>query len=1439
MKYHRDQLKKSPFLLIQNARSSFQRKLNYNDADDEKNVIILPTQVTASENVAHETDQNSARKHYHADRSFTILPGLNRGVVCALPIKRWKRLNSTVDIDSLVSLKDSERSKVNYDFDTFFLHEREGKTNHQDEPTIAIVRVSESNDIFQLICDTKYEQNEDNLDSLIDRIDRPRKLYFNQKFWKYFCDYRQLLQIQTLKLSDKVTSVVRIPFISDHDQDQSQTKYNIQPNSQLLHQDNDYYDDDYVIVDSHMLTVLEQSMKVEVLLEWEVLKKAKENGDISLSKIWDIIRTVKNVVPLIEKDEILSHNLYQINFNQFIGFAQSFETYIYDLRTSPPKFNIHIVQAKETSITISVKSDRSCVLIVSVNQSNEIAPTKEEMKRLSQTKHARWKKLHIPDNNVYELEIASLNHGTKYKMYLYWELNISEFQKTINSSNMDITQSCMEFETKEEVCSKILLPSWDELEESEQRIEILAAIRDQKIVLECSRDNVHIPSVSDDLSSTDILNDESWKEIIDWWRQHEDIRYSFCFREVKYAARDEEIRSIAKEEGVEIVPGDWNSTVEKKRERWHQFCWWYYGTKKPMNSNCQSDSKKKLPVRHKTAYRTEHKVHLVQPLSTNIFSNFPGKPVKKANITEHHQFYKKSQMPDMMNKFGTLEDRFRFTLFAYGSHNDKSKPEEDIYILPYDAHDEKLSSMELSRHLITTVALSFVISVLKNVFQEDKLSNHSNLFVQKRIKNSYNATQDKFTVDSMLSTYTNDLDDVIYKDSTITYETFNAKSNETQKTISSPPKIIPRQNVKSPQILAIALEGEPSLGVNNDDSHEQKQLSSAINEHTSSTSASLSMFNGVRKARQLFLNSRIKKVDTVSNSVKKLVALTTKKNSLKGIQLLRAKAKLVILTQKLEKIGLNKENFSSKDNKEFDLDLFQDYDDGEFDFDTFAQRRRRSSRDPIVKIKENIGKQKKFSSITDVKPDDTVDQNSIKKGVKFYSQWLLRHYFNVMRRSNTLKQIEDNNKNGKDNNISSPTDISSKEDLDVINQNALMGIDPMTKFESTTPILLRETLDRDLLGWERRMFSWEEYLSQVLQVHTKDQKRLSQNKSSPLREASLKSDFEITKLVESFNSLGLQNIIDDCPDYFESLSILTDIEESNFSQMIQKDRCNMNKKLLYEKDCNKTVNLPYVSPDITIDDVFSDGIWQKQQCKSKSYKGSDILTSPPRPTVKYRITTSLEQKQIDCEDALSAAFLKHQRDVSFQEIKYFAKEDSYSITVLRHDVLDKFLRMYSKKYERVSLRRRKRRNYKTMITRRLRKQNDFTKRNCVDASRTLYIKYKNSPPVIGLTYDCRNVPLRISYNICPAKKKATFPANVDKLQHSKFFPDEKNGIKISDSDSSLGQNEAFNQKVTLHGINMSLTNTSKVPDHGQCFEKVGPFTREKTKGFFIKGTGTG
>ena len=1478
MKNHRDKLKKSPFLLIQNSRSSLQCELNNNVAVDEQNVIQLPTLVTAAENSTNDKNQNSAIKHYHANRSFSILPGLDCGVVCALPIRSWERVNSNDDVDNLESYNDSARSNVNYQIDTFVLNEGEEKINHHNEPSLAVVRVRETNDIFQLICDTKNEQTKDTMNSLIDRLNTPRNLYFNQKFWKYFCDYRQLLQCQKLKSSDEVASVVRIPYSYDYDGDQSQSKDTLQSNSQLLHQEDQIYGDDYVVVDTHMLAVLEQSMKVEVLFEWNVLKKAKENGEISLSKIWDLIRTVKNIVPLIEKDEILSHNPYKINFNQFVGFVQSFEKYMYDLRTSPPRVEIHIVQAKEKSITISLKSDRSCLLIISVYHSHKTAPTMEAMKRLSQTKHAQWKKLHIRCNDVHELEFGSLNHGTKYKMYLYWELNISEYQKTINSSNFDIVQSCVEFETNEEICSKILLPSWCELEETEQRIEILAAIRDQKIVLECSKDNVYIPSVSEDLGSTDILNDDSWKKIIDWWREHEDIRYSFCFREVKYAARDEETRFLAKEEGIEIAPGDWNSTDEKKTERWQQFCWWYYGTTNSY-SKYQSDSESHLPLRHKSAFLTEHKLHIVQPLSKNIFLTFPGK-----TVTERHKFYKKSQMADLMNKCGTLEVRFTFNSFVYGNYNDKNEPEEEIYGIPYAFHGEKLSSWELSRHIITTVALSFVASIFKNVLQEDMLSNCSNFFTQKRNQGPYNAVLEKFIVDPLLSTNLNRLESVITKDSTNINKTFNTRNNESNNFFSSSPQIISRQDVKSPRISVNALVGESPQTVTDTNLHEQEKQSFTINEHASSTpSISLSPFNGVRKARQMFLNSRINKVDTVSNSVKKLVALTSKKKSLKGIQLLRAKAKLVILTKKLEKIGVNRENFASKDHKTYELDLFQDFNDGELDFDPFEQKKRRSSRSPIVNVKECIGKQKKPSPINDGKRDDIDHQNSIERSSKFYYQRLLRFCFNAMRRLSSLNKVEDGNKNGKDNDMSFPIDVSSNVDLSDIGQNALSGIDTTTKFENEEPLLQKDTLERDVLGWERRMFAWEEYLSHILQVHTRDQKRLSQNKSAPPPKASVESDLEISSVLEAFDSLGLQNLIDDCPDYFERASVLTGSDESVFYQILQEDRCNTDKMLLYEKDYDKTFNQSYASTDKAVDDFFSGDIWQKRHLKTKPTKGSDTLTSPsPSSTAKYRIVTSFEQKQMDCEGDRSADFLKHQRDVSFQERKCFANEDSYSTTIRRQDVLDKFSGMHSKKYERVSLWRRKRSTCKTAITRRLRKRNDIRNRNCVNASRTLCgkstmteiiqhggeavhksnvfsyepniellhfikncqnnrFKYKNCPPISGLVYDCRKAPLRISYNVCSSKKKGSFPMSIDKLIHCEFSADKKidKSIRISISEPVSGQNKALNQKSIPHSINISLMNTSKVPYQGQCFENLAPFTSEKTKGFFIKGNSTG
>ena len=119
-----------------------------------------------------------------------------------------------------------------------------------------------------------------------------------------------------------------------------------------------------------------------------------------------------------------------------------------------------------------------------------------------------------------------------------------------------------------------IFPSFECMTSEEQRIELLASIKDKAVRTSAQTSNLVIPTSADELVSISKCNAE-WRLYINWWSRSDDLRNKFCMRELLFAEGDAEVRRNA-EKNISLR-GRHSKDPLLREQYMRRFGCWYYG----------------------------------------------------------------------------------------------------------------------------------------------------------------------------------------------------------------------------------------------------------------------------------------------------------------------------------------------------------------------------------------------------------------------------------------------------------------------------------------------------------------------------------------------------------------------------------------------------------------------------------------------------------------------------------------------------------------------------------------------------------------------------------------------------------------------------------------------------------------------------------------------
>ena len=291
----------------------------------------------------------------------------------------------------------------------------------------------------------------------------------------------------------------------------------------------------------------------------------------------------------------------KISFSQFVAFKRDLSAFLTDVR-KPPEFFSEKYEQSHYSVSLIMNSSHVGTAVVCVVKHNAPAPTIEAMQMCVNGEKPPKTVAHtvVPTTKDDDLvvEVLDLHHAFKYDVYSYAQhpngdpVPNTSLSLPSGSSSETILASLITFTTDKAPEPDIIVP-WEEMDPEEQTTELLAVIKDKK-VKNFAKERMIVVPISKDATAQDNLARERWITFQDWWAFEKDARRAFCIREMTFAAKNKEIRKDADADGCLVMDDDWLSlnpdesydkTKHQFRDvenaerwvRWRSFCLWYRG----------------------------------------------------------------------------------------------------------------------------------------------------------------------------------------------------------------------------------------------------------------------------------------------------------------------------------------------------------------------------------------------------------------------------------------------------------------------------------------------------------------------------------------------------------------------------------------------------------------------------------------------------------------------------------------------------------------------------------------------------------------------------------------------------------------------------------------------------------------------------------------------
>jgi len=119
-------------------------------------------------------------------------------------------------------------------------------------------------------------------------------------------------------------------------------------------------------------------------------------------------------------------------------------------------------------------------------------------------------------------------------------------------------------------------PSFDSLTLEEQKVELMACVKDKSVRISAQSCDVVIPTVPTSADDNLTSNDE-WILYMKWWSSNTKLRNEFCMRELLYAEKDAKVRRNAQKNGNVSLRGRHSKDPMLREDYLRRFGCWYYG----------------------------------------------------------------------------------------------------------------------------------------------------------------------------------------------------------------------------------------------------------------------------------------------------------------------------------------------------------------------------------------------------------------------------------------------------------------------------------------------------------------------------------------------------------------------------------------------------------------------------------------------------------------------------------------------------------------------------------------------------------------------------------------------------------------------------------------------------------------------------------------------
>ena len=638
---------------------------------------------------------------------------------------------------------------------------------------------------------------------------------------------------------------------------------------------NDFYDDrnncnpsasQYISVDSKYVEVLNSStVAVSIAVSTEPVRNARIYDNISFADLHGMVRQVQKQIPAARPDDGC------LNLSQFLAFSCLLDQHVANERDAAPRISVRILKRSDHSLRIVLSSSNKACRITA----------KAHPRECGGTNHSAEASIGIAKEQEGILELGGLKENTEYSIDILGYCPLSKI-----SARATFVCRTKDAEPK-------MYPSWSEMSRGDQETELLAVVKDRAI-----RNLAAMEDIATDLTKS-MSGDEAQVDLASsfalWWSQNERAREEFCLREARHASKDPAIRQSAEKEGIIIKSRDWESSTTDVSAlcRRRSFCWWYYemqpakrvGTAIHRDDRDQATEKKETHTVHYKAPITPSFLPFSPPPVSRPKEAGPEKSTTKSTLQKYPQTQYKEPKHQTLQPDNVFVVTNRFDGAAWGRPEDEcngdsssSEKERNVDAVEDTLHAENSSTgsneIGLSAELILTP------------LQQDlaRTSIHSA---------ESNATSTK---DTNLSQPEAETSTVV--------DDASAKPQGDRPTTSAQKAGIPETVPKSTYVPAI----HHSAGtVGNSD-------------HTMSTRKPPN-----RSKRSTFLGARTAKAKKAVGEVDEMLSFQINAKNLRGVALLKAKVRLVMITARLQ--ALRHKSGCKDDAKAMDhVDLFDEDD---------------------------------------------------------------------------------------------------------------------------------------------------------------------------------------------------------------------------------------------------------------------------------------------------------------------------------------------------------------------------------------------------------------------------------------------------------------------------------------------------------------------------------